>query len=81
VERCGSTDKHPAVVKPSAGVVEARRNERSQGRKSADFAQYSAAQEAQLLKAEKAVLAGELQKEKEMRIKMQNVRFIEGTTV
>lgn len=73
VERFGTT-KQATAVKASAGTQEGKRGEQAQGRKSADFTG-SAAHELQLLKSEKAVIAGELQKEQEMRVKMQAVRF------
>lgn len=74
VERCGSAEKHEITIKASAGALEPRRGDSAQGRKSSDFSG-CAAHELQLLKAEKAVIAGELQKEKELRTKMQTVRF------
>lgn len=74
MERTGFTDKHATAVKATTGALEGRTCDQTQGRKSGDFSG-SAAHELQLLKAEKAVIAGEMQKEKELRSKMQIVRF------
>lgn len=74
MERSGSTEKQASAVKGSGGALDSRRNEQSQGRKSAEFTG-NAAHELQLLKAEKAVIAGEMQNERDLRIKLQSVRF------
>lgn len=74
MERLVSTDKHAPATHAGTVPLEVRKSESTQGTKSSDFGG-SVAHELQLLKAEKAVIAGELQKEKELRGKMQTVGF------